>query len=233
MKTCSWLWGDKPFPSAEVPDIISPSLVIFSFAGLEISPSDFAFSSKAWPDAHITLTSKAPLQASRSSGLPSMAIVAQIFDLRWLFGSVLLTLYVIHKIRSYRRLSAFGGPFGVGFTNFWHTKALLTWRSHLWYKEVCDKHGEFRCHHDRPPPFCSLLHRTYRSRRPNGLDYFISRAPGSYECGSLTIHKRQVVQPGDPVSAWKRSCVQPTGRGEAQAATCAVGEWCKSIVVPA
>jgi hypothetical protein len=70
-------------------------------------------------------------------------ILQQVYSPLWLLASVVLAVYVAHKFRACRRLSAFKGPFGVGFSNFWHSWAFLTWRSHLWYEEVCDKYGKF------------------------------------------------------------------------------------------
>ncbi|RYP05775.1 hypothetical protein DL764_003592 [Monosporascus ibericus] len=70
-----------------------------------------------------------------------MDALSQLYDLWWLLASATLALYVYHKVQTYRRLSAFKGPLGVGLTEFWHTWAFLTWKSHLWYNEVCDRHG--------------------------------------------------------------------------------------------
>ncbi|RYP00465.1 hypothetical protein DL766_004697 [Monosporascus sp. MC13-8B] len=70
-----------------------------------------------------------------------MEALSQLYDLWWLLASAMLALYVAHKIQTYRRLSAFKGPLGVGLTEFWHSWAFLTWKSHLWYKEVCDRYG--------------------------------------------------------------------------------------------
>ncbi|KAK5655696.1 hypothetical protein OQA88_5629 [Cercophora sp. LCS_1] len=59
----------------------------------------------------------------------------------WALGFSILALYLGHKIQGYRRLSSFKGPFGVGFTSFSHSWSFLTWRSHLFYEEVCDQYG--------------------------------------------------------------------------------------------
>jgi len=66
----------------------------------------------------------------------------EVYEHRWWALAIFfLALYVGRKIQAYRRLSAFKGPFGVGFTSFSHSWSFLTWRSHLFYKEVIDEHG--------------------------------------------------------------------------------------------
>jgi hypothetical protein len=71
------------------------------------------------------------------------ALLQQIYSPFWLLVSAALAFYVARKIQTHRRLSAFKGPLGVGFTNFWHCWSFLTWRSHLWYQEICDKYGKW------------------------------------------------------------------------------------------
>ena len=72
-----------------------------------------------------------------------MGLLLHVYDLRWLLASAAAAAYVGTKIRAYYRLSAFKGPFGTGFTELWHTRALLSLKSHTKYKEVCDKYGAF------------------------------------------------------------------------------------------
>ncbi len=72
-----------------------------------------------------------------------MGLLVQIRDLWLLLASAALTVYLGSKIRTYYRLSAFKGPFGKGFSELWHTRALLSLKSHVKYKEVCDKYGTF------------------------------------------------------------------------------------------
>lgn len=71
-----------------------------------------------------------------------MEAIRLLLELRWLIASAALAVYVTAKLRAYYRLRAFKGPFGVGFTNFWHTRAYLRLDSHLWYRDVCEKYGE-------------------------------------------------------------------------------------------
>ncbi|KAK4206779.1 cytochrome P450 [Rhypophila decipiens] len=74
--------------------------------------------------------------------MASPALLAQVHDHRWwLLVVSFIALYAVRKIQTYRRLSAFKGPFGVGFTSFWHSWSFLTWRSHLFYKEIIDEYG--------------------------------------------------------------------------------------------
>jgi hypothetical protein len=76
-----------------------------------------------------------------------MGVLLQIYELRWLLASAVLVYYLGSKIRTYRRLKAFKGPFGTGFSEIPHTRALLSFKAHLWYKEVCDKYGGFATRH--------------------------------------------------------------------------------------
>jgi hypothetical protein len=70
-------------------------------------------------------------------------MLAEVREYRWWVLAVsLLVLYVGRKIHAHRRLSAFKGPFGVGFSSFSHSWSFLTWRSHLFYRDVIDKYGE-------------------------------------------------------------------------------------------
>ena len=71
-----------------------------------------------------------------------MGLLSQIYGLRWELALATLAIFIGLKIHSYNRLSAFKGPFASGFSNIWHTRALLSPISHLKYREVCDKYGK-------------------------------------------------------------------------------------------
>ncbi|KAK0738764.1 cytochrome P450 [Schizothecium vesticola] len=69
-------------------------------------------------------------------------LLPELYEHRWLGLAVsFIALYVGYKIQAFRRLSAFGGPFGVGFTSIPHSWSFLTGRSHLFYKEAIDAYG--------------------------------------------------------------------------------------------
>jgi hypothetical protein len=70
-----------------------------------------------------------------------MALLAQLYAARWLLLSTAFLLYVADKYRRYRRLVSFQGPFSSGWSEIWHSRAILSFQSHLIYKEVCDKYG--------------------------------------------------------------------------------------------
>jgi hypothetical protein len=70
-------------------------------------------------------------------------LLAELHEHRWLvIAGSFLALYAGYKIQAFRRLSAFGGPFGVGFTSIPHSWSFLAGRSHLFYKEAIDAYGE-------------------------------------------------------------------------------------------
>lgn len=71
-----------------------------------------------------------------------MGLISQLYSLRWLFAAILVAVYVGQKIRTYNRLRAFKGPVLCGWTEAWHAWAILTFKSHLKYDEVCRKYGE-------------------------------------------------------------------------------------------
>jgi len=70
-------------------------------------------------------------------------LLPELHEHRWLVLAVsCITLYVGYKIQAFRRLSAFEGPLGVGFTSIPHSWSFLTGRSHLFYREAIDAYGE-------------------------------------------------------------------------------------------
>mgnify|MGYP006877411503 CR=1 FL=1 len=71
-----------------------------------------------------------------------MSFSAQPFAALWLLLSVALVGFVVKKHRDYRRLQAFPGPVSTGWTEVLHTRAILSRRSHAWYKQVTDQYGE-------------------------------------------------------------------------------------------
>lgn len=70
-----------------------------------------------------------------------MALFAEVYAVRWLLLSVVFLFYLADKYRKYRRLQAFKGPFSSGWSEVWHSRAILSMQSHLRYKDVCDKYG--------------------------------------------------------------------------------------------
>lgn len=71
----------------------------------------------------------------------SMTVISHLYDLRWAVLGVLLAVYVGKKIQAYNRLKAFNGPFISGWSEIWHVFAILSFKSHLKYHEVCKKYG--------------------------------------------------------------------------------------------
>jgi hypothetical protein len=74
---------------------------------------------------------------------PSMSFLVQLIVAKWFLFTAVLALYAANKYRKYARLPAFKGPFSSGWSELWHTRAMLGMRSHLAYKDVNDKYGEF------------------------------------------------------------------------------------------
>ncbi len=70
-----------------------------------------------------------------------MGLLLQFYELRWMLAVAGLAFYAIAKIRTYNRLKAFKGPFSTGFSELWHTRVVMSTKSHLIYKDVCDKYG--------------------------------------------------------------------------------------------
>jgi hypothetical protein len=79
-----------------------------------------------------------------------MTLVAQAHSARWLLAAIGTVLYVVFKYRVSKRLAAFQGPFGTGWSEIWHTRAILSLQSHLKYKEVNDKYGAFSTRQAKP-----------------------------------------------------------------------------------
>ena len=70
-----------------------------------------------------------------------MGIIAKIVDNWWAIAWTVVSIYLLAKIHTYRRLRGFRGPFSVGFTNYLQCKALLSFNFHLWHKRVIDDYG--------------------------------------------------------------------------------------------
>lgn len=68
-----------------------------------------------------------------------MSFVAELYALRWLLLTAIVALYLADKYRKYNRLRHIDGPFGTGWSEFWHSRVILSLQPHLRYKEVNDK----------------------------------------------------------------------------------------------
>lgn len=73
----------------------------------------------------------------------TMSLLAQLYALRWLLLCAVITMYVTYKYRKYDRLRHFKGPFSTGWSELWHSCVILGLHSHLAYKNVNDKYGEW------------------------------------------------------------------------------------------
>jgi len=60
---------------------------------------------------------------------------------RWLIVGSFIALYILEKLLAYNRLRHFKGPISCGFSNFLHTKAVLSLQCEKWYGEMTDKYG--------------------------------------------------------------------------------------------
>ncbi|TDZ54681.1 Cytochrome P450 monooxygenase lolP1 [Colletotrichum trifolii] len=70
-----------------------------------------------------------------------MSLSAQLYSLRWVLAAVLFAIYAAKKVQTYNRLKAFRGPVSSGWSEAWHAWAILSFKSHLKYDEVCKKYG--------------------------------------------------------------------------------------------
>ncbi|OCL11321.1 cytochrome P450 [Glonium stellatum] len=70
-----------------------------------------------------------------------MGFLVQLFEIRWSLIFIALLYYAFSKYKTYNRLKAFRGPFSTGFSDIWHTKAIMSMRSHIAYSTVCEKYG--------------------------------------------------------------------------------------------
>ena len=62
---------------------------------------------------------------------------------RWLIVGCFIALYILEKLLTYNRLRHFKGPISCGFSNFLHTKAVLSLQCEKWYGEMADKYGVY------------------------------------------------------------------------------------------
>ena len=59
----------------------------------------------------------------------------------WLIVGAFIALYVLEKLLAYNRLRHFKGPISCGFSDFLHTKAVLSLQCEKWYGKMTDKYG--------------------------------------------------------------------------------------------
>lgn len=69
-------------------------------------------------------------------------MLESLFCARWIIVLLVLVAYAANQTRKYIRLRHFGGPFGTGWSEIPHIKAIFGPQSQLWYKEITDKYGE-------------------------------------------------------------------------------------------
>ncbi|KAK3296547.1 cytochrome P450 [Chaetomium fimeti] len=70
-----------------------------------------------------------------------MSLFSALYESRWLLVCATLVAYLVYKVWVYRRLSAFKGPFGSGWSELWHSATTISTDAHAKYKEACDKYG--------------------------------------------------------------------------------------------
>ncbi|KAF2640930.1 benzoate 4-monooxygenase cytochrome-like protein P450 [Massarina eburnea CBS 473.64] len=70
-----------------------------------------------------------------------MAVLNLIYSARWLIFGAILSIYTVSKYKTYKRLSQFKGPFSTGWSEIWHIRAIMSYRSHECYREATDKYG--------------------------------------------------------------------------------------------
>lgn len=74
-----------------------------------------------------------------------MSLLSSIYPLRWFLGLAMLAVYLASKVRTYRRLRHFKGPFSTGFSDLWHARLIVNHKNHRGYKDVLDKYGALLC----------------------------------------------------------------------------------------
>jgi hypothetical protein len=76
----------------------------------------------------------------------SSGALASAISNPWLIVFGLFAVYLVQKILAYKKLEQFRGPPGTGFSDFFHSRALLRLKCHEWYGEVTTKYGTSKCH---------------------------------------------------------------------------------------
>ncbi|KAK7966958.1 uncharacterized protein PG986_001235 [Apiospora aurea] len=70
-----------------------------------------------------------------------MRIAADLYEFRWYIALAALAAYLLQKTRTYCRLRSFQGPWSTGWSDLWHSWAILSLKSHLKYDEACSMYG--------------------------------------------------------------------------------------------
>jgi hypothetical protein len=72
-----------------------------------------------------------------------MGFIHLVLELRWVIVGGIIILYLSRKVQAYIRLRNFDGPVSCRFSNFLHTKAVLSLQCETWYEEMTDKYGGY------------------------------------------------------------------------------------------
>jgi hypothetical protein len=129
-----------------------------------------------------------------------MSILAEVYGFRWYLVAIGFVTFLSFKFAAYKRLAAFQGPFSVGWSELWHTRTMLSMRSHLVYKDVNDKYGKSRLtfildhiqhnYRNKTTNHTSRCHRPHRTQR---LDHILSRVTRLHERRTLPLHPLNMV----------------------------------------
>lgn len=76
----------------------------------------------------------------------AMASEGTLLDITWkqrlyYFGVLFAVYFAIQRFRLYWRLRQFKGPFSTGISWLWHSRAVISGDSHIYYGEVTEKYG--------------------------------------------------------------------------------------------
>ena len=72
-----------------------------------------------------------------------MGALELLAESRWLIVGSFIAIYILEKLLAYNRLRHFKGPISCGFSNFLHTKAVLSLQCEKWYGQMTDKYGVY------------------------------------------------------------------------------------------
>jgi len=70
-----------------------------------------------------------------------MGFLDWVVESRWQIVGCFIAIFILEKLLVHNRLRHFKGPISCSFTNFLHTKAVLSLQCEKWYGEMTDKYG--------------------------------------------------------------------------------------------
>jgi len=99
------------------------------------------YSSDAPPFTRPQTSAHSDTMTSSSETFTSALLAALLQHPLYLILSLGLAYFTGSRVKEYHRLRHFKGPFSTGISWIWHSRAVISGDSHMWYGHATDKYG--------------------------------------------------------------------------------------------